>query len=124
MLTNLCPGVVMLGGCGELLRAAFLDACRRHLEEAGYRDPVLVRTRHGDRVGLWVSWWAVGVSSAGTLADCQGLVGEDEELVSCHGRLIIYTPRPGAWIGVRGSRIRSLSAKWCVPIEVRVKRDA
>ena len=114
-LTELCPGVVYtVGKAGT--RQEFLEAARRALEEAGYKEPVLIRSC--GRWGLWCAWWAVGVSSAGILAEHPELVERGEELSHRDGTLIIHTYRPGAWIGREGRRVRALAAKWQVPIMV------
>jgi len=125
MLTlDVCPGVVMTVACAELSRKSFLAASWGALQASGHREPVLVRTERARATGMWAAWWAVGVSSASTLAECRNLVAQSET-IGCHkGKLIIYTRRPGGWIGSEGERIGALIRKWGVPIEVKAIEDA
>ena len=115
MILKVCPGVVQTTG-KSATHQGFLEAARREVEEAGYKEPVLIRS-YG-RWGLWCAWWAVGVSSAGILAEHPELVRQGERLAHCDGTLIIHTDRPGAWIGHEGRRVRALAAKWQVSIMV------
>ena len=116
MIIAVCPGVVQT--VEERSRGAFLEAARRTLEEVGYKKPVLLHRTSYTRWGLRQAWWAVGPSSAGTLAKHSDLVGSRDRLEHRNGVLVIYTDRLGAWIGKGGIRVHSLANTWQVPILV------
>ena len=116
MIIAICPGVVKT--VEESPRQAFLEAARRALESAGYKEPVLLRNASCARWGLQQAWWAVGPSSAGTLAEHAELVGPRDRLERRNGVIVIYTDRPGAWIGKGGTRVHSLANTWQVPVLV------
>ena len=117
MILEVCPGVVHTLGKARS-RREFLEAARRELEGAGYRSPVLIRTQLHSRSGVWRAWWAVGVSSAGILAEHPELVRRGERLSHRDGTLVIHTRQPGVWLGQGGERVRALSSKWQVRIMV------
>ena len=116
MIIAICPGVVKT--VEESPRQAFLEAARRALESAGYKEPVLLRNASCARWGLQQAWWAVGPSSAGTLAEHPELAGPREHLKRRNEMLVIYTDRPGAWIGKGGTHVHSLANTWQVPVLV------
>jgi len=116
LIIEVCPGVVQTVGKGP--QPAFLEKARRTLDAAGYEEPVLVRSSLSVRWRLWRAWWAVGVSSTGTLTGHPELVGARNRLERRDGVLVIHTDRPGAWIGQGAVRVRALANKWQVRILV------